>query len=115
MKNFILFLILLSSSPLFSQFSLEGIWNTGEENTKIEIIQTNNKWNGRIKSSENKSAQIGQIILKDLKKEGKKWTGKIYSFKRKEWYEVEIFPSNSILRLEIKVGFLSKTIKWTNK
>jgi hypothetical protein len=112
MKNLILVIILLSSTSLFAQFTLEGIWITGEENTKIEILQLNNKWIGRIKSSGNKSAEIGQIILRDLKKADVKWTGKIYAFKRKEWYDVEIFPAKSSLRLVISAGFLNKTIKW---
>lgn len=112
MKNLILFVLLCFSFSAFSQSSLKGIWNTGEDNTKIEIYQSNEHWVGKIKSSDNSKAEIGKVILKDLKKNDDKWHGKLYAAKKKEWYDVTIVTESDVIELKINVGFFSKTIEW---
>lgn len=112
MKNIFVIIIVLCSFSAVAQSNLKGIWHTGKENTLIEISQSNGQWTGQIKSSDNEKAQIGKVTLKALKKDGSKWTGKIYAAKRKEWYDVEITPNNDILKLEIDVGLLNKSLEW---
>ena len=112
MKIVSLILITLCSTSVIAQSELEGIWETGEENTKIEIGKVNGQLTGKIKSSDNGKATIGKVILKDLKKDGSNWTGQIYAARRGKWYNVEITPNQRILELEISAGIFSKSIVW---
>ena len=89
MKKLILAIILLFSFSTQAQSSLNGLWDTGEDNTTIEVSEKNNQWVGLVKNSDTKE-DIGILILKDLKKDGDKSTGKIYAPKRKKWYDVDI-------------------------
>lgn len=112
MKAIIITTIISVFSITINAQSITGIWNTGKDNTKIEISQFNGAWIGKIKSSDNKQVKIGKIILQKIKKEALKWTGKLYAPKRKEWYDVEISRKINTLELEINAGFFGKTIKW---
>lgn len=112
MKHLILFVFLSFSLCAFSQSNLKGIWITSKGSTKIEIQQSNKDWVGKIKSSDNPKVELGKVILKDLKKKGNKLYGKLYSPKKKEWYDAEITDKNDFLEFKITVGFFSKTIKW---
>ena len=113
MKNLILIVVTLCSFSVFGQSQLNGTWNTGEDNTKIEISESESLITGNIKSSDNPKAQIGKVILKDLKEEGNNWKGKIFAAKKQKWYEAVITPKGNTLEIEISVGFFSKTIEWT--
>ena len=106
------FLLMFSIVYTSAQQSLEGLWKTGKEETLIEISYLNEQLIGKIKSSKNEQAEIGKIILKNLQSEGKKWVGKIYAVKRKEWYSVKIVPQKEKLDLKIGSGLFSKTLEW---
>ena len=111
MKKLILAIILLFSFSTQAQSSLNGLWDTGENNTNIEVSEKNNQWVGLVKTSDTKE-DIGMLILKDLKKDGDKWTGKIYAPKRKEWYDVEIIAQEDNLKLKVSAGIFSKSLVW---
>lgn len=93
--------------------SIEGIWDSGTENTKIEILQSNGEWVGKIKSSDNEEATIGKVILKDLKKQNEKWVGKLFAVKRQKWTDVEIIPNGTKLDLMVSAGLSSKKVQWS--
>lgn len=95
------------------QESIEGIWDTGTENTKVEISNNNAEWVGKIKSSGNEKATIGKVILKDLKKQNEKWIGKLFVVKRQKWTDVEIIPNGTKLDLIVSAGFSEKKIQWS--
>ena len=96
-----------------SKQSIEGIWDWGTENTKIEILQSNGEWVGKIKSSDNEEATIGKVILKDLKKQNEKWVGKLFAVKRQKWTDVEIIPNGTKLDLTVSAGISSKKVQWS--
>lgn len=112
MKAIIITAVITFFSISLHAQSLIGIWKTSTGNTKIEILQFDGGCVGKIKSSDNKKAEIGEIILKKLKKENVKWTGKLYAPKRKEWYDVDVFRKDNTLELKINVGYFGKTITW---
>ncbi|QMU63789.1 MAG: DUF2147 domain-containing protein [Flavobacteriaceae bacterium] len=107
-----LFLLMFSIVYTSAQQSLEGLWKTGKEETIIEISFSSEQLIGKIKSSNNEEAEMGKIILKDLRSEGNKWVGKIYAVKRKEWYNVEIISKEEVLELKISSGLMSKSLQW---
>lgn len=112
MKNTILFVFVLCSYAIYGQNNLVGIWDTGENNTKIEIAAPDGVITGKIKSSDNPKAAVGKVILKDLKKEDTHWKGKIYAAKKKKWYDAVLSEKKEQLEINISVGFLSKTLTW---
>ena len=112
MKYIILIAFSILSNCIFGQSNLTGTWDTGEDNTIIEIIEIDGKPVGKLKSSDNLKAQIGNVILKEVNKNGKTWKGKIYAAKRQEWYDAEITQKGDVLEINIRVRFFRKTVLW---
>lgn len=98
-----------------SQSDVAGDWVVGKQNTVIKIEQHNNVYSGKIISSDNPKAKIGNLMVKELKQKNGEWKGKVYSAKRKEWYDAEFIPKENMLDVKIKVGFFSKTMEWLRK
>lgn len=117
MKNlrsvFLVTMLSLFSITVFSQTDISGKWNTGDQNTIVEIVQQNGVYIGKMISSDNPNVKLGKVILKDVKPQKAYWTGKIYAPRRGEWYDATISTRGNILKLEMSVGFFSKTIEWT--
>lgn len=107
--------ISLTSLTSFAQQDIIGKWSFGKKNNVIEIEQHNGIYSGKIITSDNPNAQIGKLIVKEVKQIEGKWEGKVYAPKREEWYDAEFTPKNNILEVKIKVGFFSKTIEWIRK
>lgn len=112
MKHLILIVVTICSFSVFGQSNLIGTYDTGEDNTKIVISESDGTITGKIKSSDNPKAIIGKVMLKDLRKSGNSWEGKIYAAKRQEWYDAVITSKGNVLEIEISVGFFSKTLEW---
>jgi uncharacterized protein (DUF2147 family) len=114
MKYLVVGLLMVIASPLYSQTQspLLGIWDTGQENTHVEIFDEEGMLTGKIISSDNDKVKIGLVMLKDLEEKDGYWEGKIYSLRRKDWFDAEIRPNGNKLDLEVSTGFFSKSIKW---
>ena len=91
---------------------IEGIWDSGTENTKVEISQNNGEWVGKIISSDNEKAMIGKVILKNLKKQNEIWKGELYSPRKNEWFDAVLKVEGSQLLVTVKSGLMSKTVEW---
>lgn len=98
-----------------AQQPIEGIWNSGTENTKVEISQKNGEWVGKIISSDNEKATTGTVILKNLKKQHEIWKGELYSPRKKEWFDAVLKVEGSQLLVTVKSGLANKTVKWTKE
>ncbi len=112
MKNLYLILLTFFTFSTMSAQSLVGIWETGEDNTIIEITEENNVVSGKIFSSENSEVKIGKQILKDVKFNEGEYKGKMYAAKKEKWYDAVLKTKGDELEIKIKVGFMSKTLKW---
>ena len=113
MKKVLLgFVFSLFSLSLLAQIELSGTWNTGDQNTIVEIKQQHGINNGKIVSSNNKKAKPGMLILKDVKLKKGKWEGQIYAPKRGEWYDAELSLSEGKLEIIISAGLLRRTVEW---
>ena len=97
---------------MYAQTSIDGVWNTGKDNTKVKITKENNIWMGKILSSDNEKAPLGKEILKDLEKKGETWNGKLFVIRKKEWYNVRIQINGNELELIVKAGFINKSSIW---
>ena len=64
-KLSVLIAMFFCTIALVAQSPIEGIWNTGKENTKIEIAAADGIYAGKIVSSDNAKAKIGALLLID--------------------------------------------------
>ena len=111
MKYLITVCFFFIAVTIHAQSPLAGNWDTRKEHTIIKISVENDTATGKIFSSDNDLA-IGKTILKDLKKQGNKWAGKLFAAKRKKWVNVELTPSKTQLDLLVSAGFTKKKIVW---
>ncbi|MDP5171916.1 MAG: DUF2147 domain-containing protein, partial [Bacteroidia bacterium] len=85
-----IFVLLLSLAGLQAQTAPIGVWNTGEDNTLVEITKVGGSYVGKLISSNNSDAKIGSLLLKDIKSVGGDWKGQLYAPKRGTWYEATV-------------------------
>jgi len=112
MKIVLLILSIFSFIPSTTEPDIVGVWNTLEDNTKIQIVEQNGMLVGRIKSSDNTKAVVGTLMLKDLTKTGNKWSGKIFSIKKKEWFTVDVTYNKNTIELKVYAGIITKRLVW---
>jgi len=77
-----LFFLLITALGVSAQTAPTGVWNTGNENTKVEITEADGVYVGKVISSDKEGAEIGRTLLKDLKQDGEAWQGKLFSQKK---------------------------------
>ncbi len=87
----------------------------GRDNTKIKITEDNGTYEGRVVSSDNANAKIGNLILKNVKSVGGEWKGKLYGPKKKEWFDAVLKVEGKQLLVTVKSGWMSKTVEWTKE
>ena len=112
MKIIIMCFLLASTLTMNAQQSIVGIWNTGKENTKIEITEVDGIFQGKILSSDNEKAKIGKLLLKDVKSVRKGYKGKLFAAKRGEWMDAVLKEKDNKLSITVSAGFMSKTVEW---
>lgn len=112
MKGNLCLLLLLSFGSLQAQSTLAGIWNTGQENSRVEITAVDGGYFGTLISSDNENARIGTQLLKDVKPDGNGWKGTLYAPRRQAWYDATLEVEGDVLEITIGSGLLSKTVTW---
>ena len=111
MRKAFLLLALFISLTAFSQNEIVGTWDTGRENSIVEIYEDNGELFGKIISSD-RAEVVGKINLKNLQNKGDHWEGELFVFKRRSWYDVSMHEENDTLYLVISVGFFEKEVEW---
>lgn len=115
MKIVITFCLLVSALTMNAQQSIAGIWNMGQDNTKIEITEDNGVYGGNIASSDNSKAKIGKQLLKDVKLVDGEWKGKLFAPKKSKWFDAVLKEKGNQLLVTVGSGFRSKTLTWTKE
>ena len=113
MKFAIITIILFSAFTMNAQQAPTGIWNTGKDNTKIEIKEADGVYEGIILSSDNAKAPVGKQLLKDVKLVDGAWTGKLFAAKKGKWMDAVLEEKGKQLLITVSAGFMSKTVEWT--
>lgn len=111
--TFLFFIILATTLTVNAQSPLEGHWNTGKENTVIDIQKVDEGFEGRIFSSDNPKAPQEKLIVKDVIKVGEAYEGKLYALKRGKWFDAVFSPKGEVLEIVVSAGFMKKTVEWT--
>lgn len=110
-----LFALLLFAFGLSAQTTPIGVWNTGAQDTKVEISEANGAYVGNIISSDNSEVKIGKQLLKDLKPAGEGWQGKLYAPKKEQWLDAKLQEKGNHLMITVGSGWMSKTLEWTKE
>jgi len=113
MKNIISLIVALSFVLSLSAQEFQiGTWQTGKDNTLIETYQKEGAWFGKVISSDNPKAKIGNDIIRDVRQKDGKWKGKFYVAKRDRLVDAVLEPGNDQLSIEISAMGRSRTLVW---
>ncbi len=115
MKTVLMCFILFSTLTLSAQQTPSGIWNTGKDNTKIEIKEENGVYAGKIVSSDNAKAEIGKLLLKEIELVDGEWKGKLFAAKKGKWMDAVLKEKGNQLLITVKAGLMKKTIEWVKE
>ena len=95
-----------------AQNALEGTWQTAKDNTLIETYQKDGAWYGKVISSDNPKAKIGNDILREFKQVDGQWKGKLFAAKRNREVDAIIEPNEDQLSIVVSAGFTTRTLVW---
>lgn len=95
-----------------AQSTLEGTWQTAKDNTLIETYQKDGAWYGKVISSDNPKAKIGNDILREFKQVDGQWKGKLFAAKRNREADAVIEPNEDQLSIVVSAGFATRTLVW---
>ncbi len=96
-----------------AQQSILGRWNTGQENTVIEVKEVQGKIEGRIVASDHTKAPIGRLILKDVTKEnGDIVKGSLYSLRKGKWFDATFSPKSKNMEVILTLGWVTRKFNW---
>ena len=104
----LVFGLLVTTVFMNAQQSIEGIWNTGRENTKIEIKNSI----GKIYSSDNDKGTTGKLMIKDLVKSNNEYRGKLYIIRKDRWVDAVFVPNENSLQVTVSAGLQQRTMVW---
>jgi uncharacterized protein (DUF2147 family) len=104
---------LFASENIAALDELEGRWQTGEDNSVVEITQAEGVAVGKLVSSDNPNAVMGTEILRNLTEADGVWSGKIWAAKRKKLMDATITPAADSLQISVSAGIASRTLTWT--
>ena len=111
-KSLLILILVATSFAVSGQNDISGLWNTGKQNTKVQIVEEEGIYSGVIYSSDNENAKIGRQLLKNVKSEDGKLKGKLYSIKKDKWVNVVVSENEDVLTLKVKAGMIKRTIEW---
>jgi len=97
---------------LSAQDFQKGTWLTNKGNTKVETYQKDGAWYGKVISSDNPKAKIGNDILRAFKQVDGAWKGKLFVARRNREADAVIEPTKDKLSITISAGFSSRTLVW---
>ena len=109
-----IFIFLLSSCfyAIGAQETIAGLWQTGNDNTIIEIVKNDTQWLGKISSSDNEKAVIGKVIIKEFEPKDNGFKAKMYVAKKDKWMDAFFEIKEEELQVKISAGWKKKKIKW---
>lgn len=105
-------LLLVISSQLAAQGELTGNWQTGEDNSVVEVTESNGIAVGKLVSSDNPKAIMGTEILRNVTQSNGVWKGKIWAAKRQKLMDATITPSADTLQIKVSAGMISRNVTW---
>ena len=115
MKSILTACIVVVSLTLNAQSSITGVWILGQENTRIQIVEEEGVASATIYSTDNDKLEVGTPFLKEIVLKGDEWKGKMYSFKKKKWFNATFTENGDKLKVKVKAGVMRKKLEWTKE
>lgn len=109
--NLIFLLLNLSIVNLWQQ-DVMGRWNTGKSDTIIETFMKDGKLYGKVISSLDKEAKIGNEILRNFQFNEDKWSGEFYLAKRNRLFNADLVITGSDMEITLYTGFRDRILVW---
>lgn len=112
MRRITFFIFLLSSFSSMAQQPILGRWNTGQENTVIEIKEVLGKIEGKIIASDNMKAPIGRLMLKDIQRKDGHIKGSLYGLRKGKWFDASFSPQSKNMEVTVNAGWVTRKLNW---
>ena len=106
--------LLLAPAVVHADEPIEGRWHTPKAEGTVEIDVDGGVLTGKLVASTNENATLGTVILRDFRRSGDGWKGKIYSPKRGKTADATLTLEDQKLVIEVSAGLRTKTIVWTH-
>ena len=107
-----LFFLIFSFQSVHAQDQLTGNWQTGKNNTVIEIRTVDNELAGFIVSSANENVTPGTQIIRNLIKKEDGYVGELYAIRTNQWVDGYFEPAGQTMRVTVSMGLMSKKLDW---
>jgi len=111
--RFVLLALVGMSNGHATEGALNGLWQTGEDNSIVEVTEKNGVATGKLVSSDNPKAVAGTEILRNFSETNGTWNGSVYAIRRNKLMDATITPSADNLTIDVNAGFTSKDLTWT--
>lgn len=109
-----LFAALMAS--VASAGDIAGLWKHEDEAGWVEIAFVDGVGTGTVVRNDVYPEREGRELLKDLtadESEEAQWRGQVYAEAMGEYKDAEVTLDDAgMMRVKVKVGFISRTIKW---
>jgi uncharacterized protein (DUF2147 family) len=92
---------------------LVGKWQTDQPGNVVEISALEGKYVGKLLKSSSSAVPTGTVILRDVRKSGSAWVGKIFVPKHGRVLDAEITIVGQTMEIKVAAGPSTKTLKWT--
>lgn len=113
MRQFTFILLMVGTClGVYAQEAIEGIWQTGKDNTIIEIQKSANHWIGKVVSSDHEDATPGQVVIRNLVRGEDDWKGEFYVPPLDSWLDATVVPQGNDIEVTVFVGWFSKSLVW---
>jgi len=100
------------SCSLCADSAIDGVWQTGEDNSTVETFERDGEVFGKLVSSDNPKAKIGTEILRNFTETNGVWKGTLYAVKRDKLLNATIVPSANSLKINVSAGLMSQKLSW---
>lgn len=109
---FVTWMMLGYSYDSAAQSTLTGKWQTGEDNSIVQVEETSGVITGKLVSSDNPKAKMGTEILRDFKQAKGVWSGRLYAAKKDKLYDATLSLNTNTLNIKVSAGIVNKKLAW---
>jgi hypothetical protein len=100
-------------SPALWADGPEGFWQHEELPAWIEVRFEDGVGSATVMRNDEYPEREGRLLLKELSADGDEWSGQVYAERFKEYRDARVSqPAPDELQIKVKVGFMSRTLKW---
>ena len=112
-KLFFTMLLILSATFLFSDESIVGFWQTGKNNTVVEIYEKDGLFFGKVIKSKKVGASIGKDLITNCRLIDGKYYGELNNLKSNETFNIILSTKEEDIEIAVLLGFFKQKKIWS--